>query len=47
MDKLNFLNLLRSKISKKEIINDYQLKLESNFMMDFDELEYPTDILYS
>ena len=41
------LNLLRSKISKKEIINDYQLKLESNFMMDFDELEYPTDIFYT
>ena len=41
------LNLLRSKISKKEIINDYQLKLESNFMMDFDEIEYPSDIFYT
>ena len=41
------LNLLKSKISKKEIINDYQLKLESNFMMDFDEHEYPVDIYYT
>ncbi len=41
------LNFLRSKISKKEIINDYQLKLESNFMMDFDEHEYPVDIYYT
>ena len=41
------LNFLRSKIFKKEIINDYQLKLESNFMMDFDEEEYPADIFYT
>ena len=41
------LNYLRSKILKKEIINDYQLKLESNFMMDFDEEEYPTDVFYT
>ena len=41
------LNYLRSKIFKKEIINDYQLKLESNFMMDFDEEEYPADIFYT
>jgi len=38
------LNYLRSKISKKEIVNDYQLKLESNFMLDFDENEYPVDV---
>ena len=41
------LNFLRSKILKKEIINDYQLKLESNFMLDFDEDEYPSDIFYT
>ena len=41
------INFLRSKIRKKEIINDYQLKLESNFMMYFDEDVYPTDIFYS
>ena len=41
------LNSLRSKILKKEIINDYQLKLESNFMMDFDEEEYPIDVFYT
>ena len=31
------LNSLRTKVDHKEIINDYQLILESNFMMDFDE----------
>ncbi|MBI65640.1 MAG: hypothetical protein CMG64_05060 [Candidatus Marinimicrobia bacterium] len=41
------LNYLRSKIIKKEIVNDYQLKLESNFMLDFDETEYPVDIFYT
>ena len=41
------LNLLRSKILKQEIINDYQLKLESHFMLDFDEEEYPADIFYT
>ncbi|MDC1050664.1 hypothetical protein OAQ87_00525 [Candidatus Marinimicrobia bacterium] len=41
------LNLLRTKISKKEIINDFQLKLESNFMMYFDEDVCPLDIFYS
>ena len=41
------INFLRSKIRKKEIINDYQLKLESNFMLDFDEDEYPSDIFYT
>ena len=38
------LNSLRKKVDHKEIINDYQLKLESNFMMDFDEQEYPVDL---
>ena len=37
------LNSLRTKVDHKEIINDYQLKLESNFMMDFDEEKYPLD----
>ena len=40
------LNLLRSKIQKKEIISDYQLKLESNFMMYFDENKHPSDIFF-
>ena len=37
------LNSLRTKVDHKEIINDYQLKLESNFMMDFDEEKYSVD----
>ena len=41
------LNHLKQKISKKEIIREYQLKLESNFMMYFDEEVYPTDIFYT
>ena len=41
------LNFLRQKITKKEIVNDYQLKLESNFMMYFDDEMYPTDIYYT
>ena len=41
------LNTLKSKIIKKEIVRDYQLKLESNFMMYFDEDVYPVDVFYS
>ena len=41
------LNLLRQRILKKEIISDFQLKLESNFMMYFDEEVYPVDIFYT
>ena len=41
------LNHLKQKINKKEIIREYQLKLESNFMMYFDEEVYPTDIFYT
>ena len=41
------LNFLRTKIQKKEIINDFQLKLESNFMMYFDEDDCPSDIYYN
>ncbi|HCQ01152.1 MAG TPA: hypothetical protein DIT99_10845, partial [Candidatus Latescibacteria bacterium] len=37
----------KQKISKKEIVKDYQLKLESNFMMYFDEGVYPVDIFYT
>ena len=40
------INFLRSKIRKKEIINDLQLKLESNFMMYFDEETCSTDVFY-
>ena len=40
------LNYLRQKVRKKEILRDYQLKLESNFMMDFNEDEYDSDIYY-
>ena len=40
------LNYLRQKIRKKEILRDYQLKLESNFMMDFGETYYPSDIYH-
>ena len=40
------LNYLRQKIRKKEILRDYQLKLESNFMMDFGEAFYPSDIYH-
>ena len=41
------INLLRSKIRKKEIINDFQLKLESNFMMYFDEESCSSDVFYN
>ena len=45
--QINFLlNAMRSKVRKKEIIRDYQLKLESNFMIDFDEEGYTSDIYY-
>ena len=41
------LNFLRTKIIKKEIINDFQLKLESNFMMYFDEDICPSDVYFN
>jgi hypothetical protein len=45
--QINFLlNALRAKVRKKEILRDYQLKLESNFMMDFDEDGYTSDIYH-
>ena len=40
------LNNMRHKIRKKEILRDFQLKLESNFMMDFNEDDYDADIFY-
>ena len=43
--KIKFhINYMRDKIGAKEIIKDYQLKLESNFMMDFDSNLYPSDL---
>ena len=43
--KIKFhINYMRGKIEAKEIIKDYQLKLESNFMMDFDSDLYPSDL---
>ena len=41
------MNLLRAKITQPEIIRDFQLKLESNFLMDFDSEDYPSDIYHS
>ena len=41
------INLLRSKVSQPEIIRDFQLKLESHFLMDFDSEDYPSDIYHS
>ncbi len=41
------MNLLRAKVSQPEIIRDFQLKLESNFLMDFDSEDYPSDIYHS
>ena len=40
------LNYMRSNVSKKEIVRDFQLKLESNFLMDLDEEEYPSDLFH-
>ena len=46
--KIKFpLNHLKLKVNRKEIIKDFQLKLESNFMMYFDEEKYPVDIYYT
>ena len=41
------INLLRAKVNQPEIIRDFQLKLESNFLMDFDSHDYPSDIYHS
>ena len=43
--KIKFhINYLRDRVESKEIVKDYQLKLESNFMMDFDSDLYPSDL---
>ena len=40
-------NYLRSKIDKPEIMNDFQLKLETNFLLDLDCQRYPSDIFHN
>ena len=46
--KIKFsINLLRSKVNRTEIIRDFQLKLESHFLMDFDSFDYPADVYHS
>ena len=40
------LNYLRQRVRGKEILRDYQLKLESNFMIDFSEDIYPSDLYH-
>ena len=40
------LNYMRTNVNKKEIVRDFQLKLESNFLMDLDENEYPSDLFH-
>ena len=45
--QINFLiNSLRLKVRKREILRAYQLKLESNFMIDFSPEFYPSDIYH-
>ena len=45
--QINFLiNSLRAKVRKREILRAYQLKLESNFMIDFSPEFYPSDIYH-
>ena len=39
-------DLVQSQMAK-EIINDFQLKLESNFMMYFNENDCPVDVYFS
>jgi hypothetical protein len=46
--KIKFLlNNMRNKVRKREILRDYTLKLESNFMMDFGEDVYTSDIYFN
>ena len=40
------LNYMRTNVDRREIVKDFQLKLESNFLMDFDEDEYPSDLFH-
>ncbi|MCH7529489.1 MAG: hypothetical protein IIB43_02480 [Candidatus Marinimicrobia bacterium] len=39
-----YINYLREKQVAKEILRDYQLKLESTFLLDLNEEVYPTDV---
>ena len=36
---------MRQKNLPKPVLKDYLIKLESNFLMDFDVVNYPSDIL--
>lgn len=38
-----YVNFLREKTVPKPIIRDYLIKLESNFLRDFDEVNFPAD----
>ena len=43
--KINLLiNFLRTKDIPKQVIKDLELKLESNFLRDYDEEMYPSDV---
>ena len=45
--KIKFhINYLREKVEANEITKDYQLKLESNFMIDFSPEFYPSDVYH-
>ncbi len=44
--KIKFhINAMRQKNLPKPVLKDYLIKLESNFLMDFDVANYPSDIL--
>jgi hypothetical protein len=46
--KIKFLlNNMRNKVRKREILRDYTLKLESNFMLDFSEEIYTADVYFT
>ena len=46
--KINLLiNFLRTKDIPKQVIKDLELKLESNFLRDYDEDMYPSDVFES
>jgi len=38
-----YVNYLRQKVIHKSVVKDYVIKLESNFLRDFDKRNYPTD----
>ncbi|UCD39110.1 MAG: hypothetical protein JSW54_06420 [Fidelibacterota bacterium] len=41
-----FVNYLREKQVAREILRDYQLKMESTFLLDLDPEIYPLDVLH-